>query len=762
MKAFFRFFIASAVVCFLGAYLSLQAQYVQTTDEVSILQATNITDTPASPVRGVSDDGKRVVFESAADITGGNPDLNLEVFVYDVDKRAFIQVTNTQHVYDPADADKPFNQRRILISVSANNAAISGDGTRIVFSSNSGTLIPGEAGRNDDYNQEIFLATLPLNSTSPSFQRITTTAASTPASGPTEVFDNYSPTINFNGTLIAFVTNRKELPGVTNPDGIGQIVLYNTNTRQFTQVTNKNEVDGTIGFVFRGFNSNPQLSGNGNVLVFISAFNHAPTASVNNADLNGEIFLYDVAARTTTQLTNTTGFAGFPATVGQDFQGNIILTPSQPINVFNQNTKHLSNDGNLLVFESAGDFDSGKNTDKTREVFLYNRAINKFTQITANTSLPTSPKQADIDKIDFNFTPGISPDGKQLFLSSILNIVPVATGGTSGTTTDNADGSREIFRYDIAAAKFRQITYTPLSVRVLDQREALLFANSNATGSSIFFTDDVNLLGSNPDTSFEIFRAIVRPITQTNEFVPALVNAASFASPDSATPASNPAARGSIATIFGTRLADSQATTTRADLDYELNGVSVTIAGIAASLVYVSPTQINFIIPDGVSAADGLEFIVNNKGVVSKGKFKALDSSPGIFTVTQDGKGAAAVACQVVTKDADGVVLGISYPPPPCTVSKDRRDSYLLLFGTGFRYADLTSVVVTVTKADNTTQDFIPVYAGSQNQFPGLDQINLLLPADFPIGTVKLKVKATSLGTAVESNVFEVVVLAAP
>lgn len=761
MKAFFRFVLTSAVFCLFGSLISSPAQYVQTTDEISLIQATNITDTPASPVRGVSDDGKRVVFESAADITGGNPDLNLEVFVYEVDKRTFVQVTNTQHVYDPADADKPFNQRKILISVSNNDAALSGDGTRIVFSSNSGTLIPGDAGKNDDGNQEIFLATLPRNSTTPSFQRITTTTASTTASGPTEVFDNYSPTINFNGTLIAFVTNRKELPGVTNPDAIAQIVLYNTTTRQFTQVTNKNEADGTIGFSFKGFNSNPQLSGNGNVLVFIAGFNHAPTASVNNTDLNGEIFLYDVAAKTTTQLTNTTGFAGFPATVGLDIRGNLVLTPSQAVNILNQNTKHLSNDGNLFVFESAADLDSGKNADKTREVFLYNRATNKFTQLTSNATLPSSPKQEDIDKIDYNFTPGISPDGKYVFLSSILNIVPVASGGTSSATTDNADGSREIFRYDVAAAKFRQITYTPLSPRVLDQREALLFANSDATGTNIFFTDDVNLLGSNPDTSFEIYRAIVRPITETNSFVPALVNAASFASPDSTTPANNPAARGSIASIFGTKLADSPATSTRADLDYDLNGVSVTIAGIAASLIYVSPMQINFIIPDGIAAADGVEFTINNKGVLSKGKFKALDGSPGIFTVTQNGKGAAAVACQVVNKDADGNVTGTAYPPPPCTVSKDLQDSYLLIFGTGIKYADLTSVVVTVIKADDTTQDFIPVYAGSQNQFPGLDQINLLLPTDFPTGTVKLKIKATSAGTAVESNVFEVVILPA-
>ncbi|MFN7931530.1 MAG: hypothetical protein U0Y68_27090 [Blastocatellia bacterium] len=761
MKSFVRFFVTSAIFCLLGASFSSSAQYVQTNDEVAIIQATNITDTPASSVRGVSDDGKRVVFESAADITGGNPDLNLEVFVYDVDKRTFIQITNTQHVYDPADADKPFNQRRVLISVSNNNAALSGDGTRIVFSSNSGTLIPGEAGRNDDGNQEIFIATLPLNSTTPALQRVTTTAASTQASGPTEVFDNHNPTINFNGTLIAFVTNRKDIPGVTNPDAIAQIVLYDTNTRQFTQVTKKNEADAISGFTFKGFNSNPQLSGNGNVLVFISGFNHAPTASVNNSDFNGEIFLYDVAAKTITQLTNTTGFAGFPATVSFDVRGNLVLTANQAINVLNQNTKHLSNDGNLLVFESSGDFDSGKNADKTREVFLYNRSANKFTQITSNATLPTTPKQEDIDKIDFNFTPGISPNGRYVFLSSILNIVPVASGGTSNATTDNADGSREIFRYDVTAANFRQITYTPLSARVLDQREALLFANSDTTGTNIFFTDDVNLLGSNPDTSFEIFRAIVRPITQTNDFVPAMVNAASYAVPDSTTPASNPVARGSIASIFGTRLADATATSTRADLDYSLNGVSVSIAGIAARLIFVSQTQINFLVPEGLIAADGLEFIVNNKGVVSKGKFKALDASPGIFTITQDGKGPAAVACQVVTKDADGNVTGTSYPGPPCRVSKDLVDSYLLLFGTGFRFADLASVTVTVIKDDDTTQDFVPVYFGSQNQFPGLDQINLLLPADFPTGTVKLKVKGTSLGAAVESNTFTVQILPA-
>ncbi|MBL8203471.1 MAG: PD40 domain-containing protein [Blastocatellia bacterium] len=751
MKAFVRFLIVPAVFCFFS--FSSQAQFVQTNDEVSLFQITDIQDTPASPVRGVSDDGKRVIFESAANLTGSNPDLNLEVFVYEIDKRSVIQITKTEHIYDPADKDLPFAQRRILISVSNNNAAISGDGTKIVFSSNSGTLISGEAGRNDDGNQEIYLATLPLNSTTPFFQRITTTTASTAASGRIEVFDNYTPTINFNGTLLGFVTTRKELPGINNPDGLGQIVLYSTSTGQFTQVTTKNQVDAMDGFVFKGFNSNPQLSANGNVMVFIAGFDHAPTASINNKDFNGEIFLYEVATKALTQITATSGFAGFPASISQIGT----LVPDRPVNILNPNTKHLSRDGNLLVFESAGDLESGKNSDKTREVFLYNRTTSKFTQITSNSPLPATPTQTDIDKIDYDFTPALSPNGQYVFIGSILNIVPVASGGTSAILTDNADGSREVFRYDIAAAKFRQITYTPLSPRVLDQREAILQVNSNAAGTDLFFNNDIDMLGSNPDTSFEIYRALIRPITQTNEVIPAMVNAASFASPDPTKPETNPIGRGSLGSIFGTKLADAPAISTDTNLDFELNGVGVTIAGIAARLIYVSPSQINFVVPNGLLAGDGVEFTINNKGVVSKGKVKVLDAQPGIFTTTQDGKGAGAIACQLVLKDADGNTTSNTYPAPPCEISADKKESYLLLFGTGFRFADLTSVTLDVTRGETTTS-LVPVYAGSQNQFPGLDQINVLLPTDFTAGTVKVKVKATSVGTAVESNQFEVTV----
>ena len=749
MKALARLLSIMAVFCLSGYLISVQAQYAQTSDEVSIFPVTNIIDTAVTAVRGVSDDGKRVLFESAANITGNNADLNPEVFIYEIDKRTAIQITNTKNIVDPTDSAK------ILLRVSNHNAALSGDGTKIVFSSNSSDL----AGANADGNQEIFLATLPLNSTAAFFQRITTTQGSTTATNQIQVFDNIYPTINSNGLLIGFVSNRNAatgLTGVVNPDVIAQIILYSATTGAFTQVTTKNEAEGIdSSFSFKGFNLNPQLSGDGSTLIFVSGFNHAPTSTINNADLNGEVFIYNVATKVITQLTNTSGFAGYPATVNQT---GTALVPDQPVNFFNQNTKHISNDGNLIVIESAGDLESGKNTDKTREVFIYNRTTAKFTQITANAPLPAVPVAADLPKIDYNFTPGISPNGKFVFLSSILNIVPVASGVTSTVLNDNADASREVFRYDITTGKFRQITYTPQSPRVLDQREALLMVNSNAAGTEIFFTDDVNLTGSNGDTSFEVVRAVIRPVTESNTVVAAMVNGASFISPDSTMPAANPIASGSIASIFGMRLANSSVATTRSDLDYQLNGVSVTITGIATKLFYVSPGQINFLVPEGFAAGDNVDFVVNNNGVLSSGKFKLLNASPGIFTVTSDGKGSGSVGCQIVEKDANGVVLGTSYPNTPCKVSTTLIDSYLLIYGTGFRFADAASVVVTVIAADATTTDYTVIYAGTQQFFPGLDQINLLLPAEFPKGTLNIKVKATTSGTAVESNVFKVVI----
>ncbi|HYE72111.1 MAG TPA: hypothetical protein VEF04_02225, partial [Blastocatellia bacterium] len=479
MKVILHYLTLSLVLCL--ASLATLAQTTPT-DEVSIIQSSNLLNTAVGVVRGMSDDGRRLVFSSFANPVNKNSDGNIEVFVYDTVDRVFIQITETVNIpVDPTDASKG-----IKTVVSNNRPAISGDGTRIVFSSNSGTL----SGANDDGNQEIFLATLPIGSTTPSFQRITTTT------GNNEFFDNYSPTISFNGSRIAFVTTRSVengMTGVNNADNNAEIVLHNIGSGTFTQVTSKLDSEATRNFTVLGFNSEPQLSGDGNTLVFLSGFDYAASgATVNNQDFNGEIYIYKAGdpTNTVTQVTNTTD--------------NGVQPPGGPANLLQTGVRHLNNSGTLLVFESSGDLESGKNADKSREVFLYrvNATTNKFTQIT-NQTLPANPTVTDIAKLDFGLAPGITPDGTQIFFASVLNLTPATTGGI---LVDNADGSREIFRYGPinpdgtvpTTAKFRQITFTDLSPLVLDQREAIILPNTNSDGTRVVFSSNSDIIRTNP------------------------------------------------------------------------------------------------------------------------------------------------------------------------------------------------------------------------------------------------------------------------
>src|ERR1700682_524694 len=60
-------------------------------------------------------------------------------------------------------------------------------------------------------------------------------------------------------------------------------------------------------------------------------------------------------------------------------------------------------------------------------------------------------------------------------------------------------------------------------------------------------------------------------------------------------------APGSLATIFGQNLAASAASAPSLPLQTNLNGVTLSISGVAAPLYYVSPGQINFQIPSGTA-----------------------------------------------------------------------------------------------------------------------------------------------------------------
>ncbi len=699
----------------IGKHQTSTAQTATPTDEVAIIQLTTPTNARGVDIRGVSNDGKRFVFDSINDYDGSNVDSNREIFLFEVDTRTVIQLTDTKNLLDPDD------NTRTLLRVTNNTPMISGDGTKIVFTSNAALTSAG----NDDGNQEVYLIDMPRNATKRAdakITRLTNTGKNNSAEVVTEIFTNYSPTLNNDGSVVAFISTRsafnalengtaafnaaKEGPtGALDPDGDGEIFTYNTVTKRYAQVTITRDADTIVNFAVKGFNGSPHLSGDGKSLVFLSAFNYPGATANKNTDFNGEIFLYAVgaAANTLTQVTDTTGNAIIPQLVATDFY---VANTTVPMTVLPAFVHPISDNGSLIVFESGGNF-GGNNADKTRELWLYNVATSAFTRLT-NQTVSATPTQDELKKLDHSFQASINSSGTFITFGATANLTPATT---SSVTTDNADGSREVFRYDIAKASFRQLTFTAGSALTLDQRAVTVPSFADAAGTAVIFSLESNLIAAGLTLNPEAFRAILYPVTGVNATAPALANAASFDNTQ--------VARGSIVTAFGSQLSSTVQAATASPLPLQLNNVRVTVRGFAAQILFVSPTQVNFIVPAQIGISDTAPFTINNNGLQASGTVKLVDVAPGVFSVTGTGTGKASAQCGRVADDG----LSFVTTSPACEVGNETDAAYLVIYGTGWR----NGTGLTVKFGDTV---LTPVYSGAQGDITGLDQINVPLVKD--------------------------------
>jgi uncharacterized protein (TIGR03437 family) len=195
-------------------------------------------------------------------------------------------------------------------------------------------------------------------------------------------------------------------------------------------------------------------------------------------------------------------------------------------------------------------------------------------------------------------------------------------------------------------------------------------------------------------------------------------------------------APGSIPVVFGTVPFDAAATVVVTDG-----------AGIdrPATPLYVvaSPPQLAFVVPDGAAPGVGMVTITNGDGTVSVGTAPIFPVAPGLFSADASGQGiAAAGALRVTAAGSQTYAPSCTYNaaqgafvPTPIDLSSPTDQVYLVLYGTGIRgRSALSNVSATI---GNTA---LPVaYAGSQGQFVGLDQVNILLPTSLAgAGTVNV------------------------
>jgi uncharacterized protein (TIGR03437 family) len=156
----------------------------------------------------------------------------------------------------------------------------------------------------------------------------------------------------------------------------------------------------------------------------------------------------------------------------------------------------------------------------------------------------------------------------------------------------------------------------------------------------------------------------------------------------------------------------------RTDPPFELGGVKVNVAGVAARILRIAPEEVRFIVPTNIEGNDSALVQVFAGGKTFNTRQSVKDAAPGVFTETEDGDGKVMARCGLVL--ANGA---IEYSAPPCAVSKDDEKRTLILNGTGWRFAS-------GVKATFDGTDLIPSYAGPEPGLPGVDRIEIPLTTD--------------------------------
>ena len=744
---------------------------VEGTADPFVAQITS-SSTQNSYAGDISGDGRFVVIESTGDIATENPDnadFNREVFVYDHAQRRVFQITHTKSALraasacptptptptpspspspspeaspspsptpTPTPSPTPFPSCDIDVEVTNNKPVISHDGRFLVFTSNA--LSPGSFDGNDstnhaalsaDGNQEVWLYQLPsvgdvdlssgtetpLNDlTRGTFTRITDTPASrlpqpgTTTISPSVAFDNRDVAVNDDASLIAFTSSRN-LASV-NSDGNPEIFIYQRTTQGFIQLTN------TQGSLI--FSSNPSFSGDGAVVAFISNANIAESASGagNNSDGNAEIFV--------------TNFNGTTATNVRQVTRTTATTNGVSVNILSPG-RRLSRNGNLLAFESTAELDSDNSIQSTLAVFTYNLGTNTFTQFG-----PRATSGSDVLRF-----PTFTGDSSTIVFASSLNFNADGSAPASSTDGLNPDLTVQIFSAPVNdPSSFTRLSNTPASGSSLVA--AMQPFVSETTKRIAFSLGGTELGGSNGDLNTESYYLL---IPEEISEVPVSDNAVAYQtgaslrdvvvspspSPTPTPPAVGGIAPGMLAVAHSSvqlapseRSAGTASTARRPALPVELNGVSVSINGAAAGLYYVSPAQINFVVPAGLTASSSDQtypVVINNNGAVIRSEIQIFSAQPDIFTSTNGPDGRAAVF---------DVTNPFALQTEPFTVTSTDENgasqtTRLRILITGVHNIATSQVVVRINETDISGDSILSI---GPSETPGFYQIDFLLP----------------------------------
>jgi uncharacterized protein (TIGR03437 family) len=218
-------------------------------------------------------------------------------------------------------------------------------------------------------------------------------------------------------------------------------------------------------------------------------------------------------------------------------------------------------------------------------------------------------------------------------------------------------------------------------------------------------------------------------------------------------------APGMLASIFafpGQSFGSQTATNGSIPIPTTLGNVQVTVGGLPAPLLYVSPSQINFQVPGAtpVGATQEIEVTQASSGqVLASWPFQIDAVSPGLFTTNATGSG------QVATINQDGSINDSTHPA--------KAGTYVSLYATGQGVVSgmppdgepaPTNTLITTPQLPNVFINGFQVpstgvqFSGLAPGYVGLWQINAQIPSNVPPGAVSVFIIVDGIASALDAT----------
>lgn len=234
-----------------------------------------------------------------------------------------------------------------------------------------------------------------------------------------------------------------------------------------------------------------------------------------------------------------------------------------------------------------------------------------------------------------------------------------------------------------------------------------------------------------------------------------VLNGASYATPGQP---GNPAAPGSLVSIFGTELASGLSVADSVPLSTSLSGVTVSFNNTAAPIQFVSPTQVNaqipWNLPPGPQAGAATVVVTRDGRASAPRNFQVAQFSPGIFTLTGNGVGLA-----VAVNSDDGSVAQAAGSVQGIATRPARPGGAIIVYATGLGPVDpavadgaasldalrRTTTIPTVLIGGREAQ---VLFSGLAPQFPAVNQLNVVVPEGLPPGQLAVQLRVGGVTTS--------------